>query len=442
MRYYKKRMRRIGTVLSLVILILLPTLGRADSPSSAAYQLLEPVITPGGMLESDTYSLLGTFGELVRGFASSTSFSSLPGFPAFPVVSSPVVSTTAQNTSAALTWTPAVPFLGYSVSGYSVGQSTTSGGPYSFTAVGNVLSYTTSSLTNGTTYYFIVKVLDQAGIGIGTSTEVAVTPAAPAPPPSGGSGSGGSSGPSSSTGNAGVKFSGLAYPGSTVVLLKDGAIALSTIAGGDAKFSMALNNLVAGSYVFSVYTTDTRGKKSVPLSFTTTLTRGAVTEISGLFLAPTIDVDKAQVRRGDNITIFGQGPATSNIVISVHSNPELFVNAKTDQSGGYLYVFDSSPLDYGDHVTKSKAMQMNLASEFGDHVDFAVGDANVTKGPAQSDCAPWDLNCDGRVNLVDFSIMAYWWNRPLSGTGLKADQNKDGKVNLVDFSIMVYHWTG
>jgi hypothetical protein len=53
-----------------------------------------------------------------------------------------------------------------------------------------------------------------------------------------------------------------------------------------------------------------------------------------------------------------------------------------------------------------------------------------------------DLNCDGKVNLVDFSIMAFWFGRTLTGKGLDADLNHDSKVNLVDFSIMVFHWTG
>ena len=54
-----------------------------------------------------------------------------------------------------------------------------------------------------------------------------------------------------------------------------------------------------------------------------------------------------------------------------------------------------------------------------------------------------DLNCDGYVNIVDFSILAYWYKRILTLEAAKmVDLNHDGKVDLIDFSIMAYHWTG
>ena len=45
-----------------------------------------------------------------------------------------------------------------------------------------------------------------------------------------------------------------------------------------------------------------------------------------------------------------------------------------------------------------------------------------------------------KVNIVDFSITAFWYNRPSPPPAI--DLNKDGKVNLVDFSILAYYWTG
>lgn len=50
-----------------------------------------------------------------------------------------------------------------------------------------------------------------------------------------------------------------------------------------------------------------------------------------------------------------------------------------------------------------------------------------------------DLNFDGKVDLVDFSILLFNWGIPKNPI---ADINNDGKVDLVDFSIMLYWWTG
>jgi hypothetical protein len=52
-------------------------------------------------------------------------------------------------------------------------------------------------------------------------------------------------------------------------------------------------------------------------------------------------------------------------------------------------------------------------------------------------CKRSDLNCDGRVNLADFSILMYYWGTSWT----PADTNKDGIVGLPDFSIMMFDWT-
>ena len=108
----------------------------AEDFTSANYQVLAPVITSGGgyaSSDSDSYSLLGVISEFAHDLSSITSFGLVPGFAAFPYVSTPVVIATAGNASASLSWTAAVGVLGYSISGYSIGYSSNTGGPYTFT---------------------------------------------------------------------------------------------------------------------------------------------------------------------------------------------------------------------------------------------------------------------------------------------------------------------
>jgi hypothetical protein len=75
------------------------------------------------------------------------------------------------------------------ITDYEVGVSTVAGGPYTYESVGNVLTFTKTGLTGGTTYYFRVRAL--AGtLPLAKSEEVSATPtgAAPTPTPSGGGG--------------------------------------------------------------------------------------------------------------------------------------------------------------------------------------------------------------------------------------------------------------
>jgi hypothetical protein len=53
-----------------------------------------------------------------------------------------------------------------------------------------------------------------------------------------------------------------------------------------------------------------------------------------------------------------------------------------------------------------------------------------------------DLNRDGKVNLVDFSVLLFHWNTAGGQSDPPADINQDGRVTLTDFSIMIFNWTG
>ncbi|HRH31555.1 MAG TPA: hypothetical protein PK950_02710, partial [Candidatus Paceibacterota bacterium] len=235
-----------------------------------------------------------------------------------------------------------------------------------------------------------------------------------------------------------VSFSGRAYPLSRVTILRDNVIAITTIAGPDARFSVMLDGLNQGNYSFSVYSEDAGGRKSGLFSFPLYITEGATTTISGIFISPTIDVDKTTVKKGDNLTIFGTSAPNSAITISVHSPVEHFVEASTDETGSYLYTFNTSILELGSHATKSKAVLGSAATEFGKEVSFSVGSTTTPKDKKCNARGDLDTNC--RINIVDFSVMAFWYKR--ADVPPEIDLNGDGAITIVDFSILAFGWTG
>ena len=236
-----------------------------------------------------------------------------------------------------------------------------------------------------------------------------------------------------------VNFSGRAYPQSKVILLKDSQLVATTVAGPDANFSISITGISAGNYIFSVYGEDSKGNRSSLLTFPVGVTFGVIVNVTGIFIAPTIDVDKEEVKRGENIAIFGQSLPESNITIQISSDEEIFVNTESDSGGVYLYNFGTEVLSYGNHFTKSKAAKDKEISPFSRAVSFLVGTKTVLKTRIKCGQGP-DFNNDCRVNLIDASILAYWYNRP--SPPAKYDLNGDGKVDLIDFSIMAYYWTG
>jgi hypothetical protein len=49
-----------------------------------------------------------------------------------------------------------------------------------------------------------------------------------------------------------------------------------------------------------------------------------------------------------------------------------------------------------------------------------------------------DYNCDGLVNIVDFSVLIYWFDK--TSVPPSIDLTDDGRVDLRDFSVMAYYW--
>ncbi len=260
------------------------------------------------------------------------------------------------------------------------------------------------------------------------------------PTSGGGGGGGGSSSTSNSQTGGQITFQGKAYPRSSVTVLKGAQVVSTTIAGLDATFSVSLSNITAGNHVFALYSEDDKGIRSSLLSFPVSVTAGAATTVGGIFMAPTIASDKSEVKRGDPIVFFGQTFPKSSVNIQVHSENEVFAQAKADDSGVYVYQLNSGLLEAGSHTVKSNASKAGEVSTYSQGLSFIVGSKNVSAELPRAKSNPADVNLDKKVNLVDFSIVAYWYKR--ASPPANVDMNKDGKVDLVDLSILVFNWTG
>jgi len=242
-----------------------------------------------------------------------------------------------------------------------------------------------------------------------------------------------------------ISLSGWAYPNRKVYLLKDAQVFMETIAGPDAKFEFNLANISAGNYNFSLYADDLAGRRSTLFTFSTSLSHGASMQVSGVFIPPTIMSDLLQVKRGDPFALFGQTVPNSAVKIFVHSEAEIEIDTFSNAEGVYEIDFDSALLADGEHVARSKTTLSDIDSTYSHLLTFQVGDVNISRNVQVCTQQKADLNCDGKVNLVDFSIAAFWYKKILSpefGELERLQLNNDNKLDLYDFSIMAYYWTG
>lgn len=256
----------------------------------------------------------------------------------------------------------------------------------------------------------------------------------PTPAPGGGGGGGGGA---ITPQPAVVEFRGFAYPAGIITVLKDGANVGLTIADDTGNFTFILSGLSPGTYNFGFWARDRIGRRSITFTFQITLSSGSTTKISGIVLPPTISLDKESVLPGGNITVSGASTPENQIRIVVASeHNEYFTTASIN--GDYSQVFSTTGLSRGIHSAKSKTKILTTGDEsiFSQLLSFGVG-VSVPKACYNEP----DINGDGKINLIDFSIMAFWWKRSLPQDSA-VDLNCDGFLSLADFSILAFNWTG
>jgi|SRR5581483_6478219 len=445
-------------IIVLCTVLFLARIISAQEFTSSSFKILDPVFNgSAGYGSSSHFQLFGSLSEISPGTSTSASFGTNGGFLFYPFASSPVVSATAGNAQVSLSWTASTGFLGWTASSYVVGQATVSGGPYSYTSLGNVLSSTQTGLSNGTLYYFIVKAKDFYGNFIATSSEVSSTPTAPSGGNNnnnnnngGGGGGGGGGGAVIPTVTAAqnVIIKGKASPQATITLLKDGAKIATVQADANGDWQ-AESPVVGGVYVFGMYAVDKNGNRSVTTSFTANAIPGQEMTLSDIVLAPTIGADKSEVKSGNNIQFSGFGYPQSQVNIVVNSAVTIIDKTSSDNLGFWSYTLNSRPLEVGSHTSKSQMVTGDIKSAFSESLAFQVGDKDVPFGQVAGETSAagpacslrGDLNGDGKVNIVDFSILLYFWNQK-NPKNPCADIGRFGTVDIRDLSIMLYWWTG
>jgi hypothetical protein len=270
---------------------------------------------------------------------------------------------------------------------------------------------------------------------------------------SGGGGGGGSGGDDGDTAGGGfessdapypsgdgrVIISGYAYPNSTVSILVDGNFFDTVKANGSGGYSITLDAIARGVYTFGVYAAGPDSTKSSTFSTSFTVTGARTSSLSNVNVAPSILVKPDPVNPGETLTVSGY--ALPNATVSIQNGKLRAsimkdINATSNASGFWTTTVDTGSFSVGTYQVRAKSVQTDGAStNWSEYTFYGVGEAADVPINA-------DLNRDGKVNLIDFSILLFWWNSNGGDSEPPADINRDGKVSLTDFSIMLFVWTG
>tara|TARA_B100000508_G_scaffold141027_1_gene145356 strand:- start:887 stop:2014 length:1128 start_codon:yes stop_codon:yes gene_type:complete len=253
---------------------------------------------------------------------------------------------------------------------------------------------------------------------------------------SSGGGSGNSGGSDEELGDTLVRVEGIAYPNETVQVLLDAEQVGTIRADSDGEFEFAVD-AEPGTASLGLWSEDTFGTRSITYNSTFDVTQGAVTTVRGVLLPPTISADDVTIDPGDVILLRGQ--TAPDKTVQIYQDDEQIAEVTSGANGVWEYQFNTAGLAPAEYLLRTRFIQgsgvLVTESSFSSSLTLFVGvDGRAT--------TPTDLNRDGFVNLIDFSIMIFWWQTTGGDSDPPADINGNGNVGIEDFSILLFNWTG
>jgi len=241
------------------------------------------------------------------------------------------------------------------------------------------------------------------------------------------------------SGDGQVTISGYAYPGAQVTVLVDGQIAVTRSANNAGAYSILIDLIARGAYTFGVYANDDNDERSSTFSTSFTVSGARASRLSNINLAPSIEISPNPAEPGETITFSGYALPDATITIQTgraDGTGTEVLTAFSNGSGQWQATYNTAGLGRDTYRVRAKAEQLDgQKTGYSDYEFYGLGQE------ADTPLAP-DLNRDGFVNLIDFSIMLFWWQTNGGDSDPPADINQDGNVSLTDFSILLFNWTG
>lgn len=289
------------------------------------------------------------------------------------------------------------------------------------TVVGDyTITYTATDVANNTaTATRIVHVVAE-------STPPPPTPG-PTPSPSGG-------GVGSGTPIT-VTFSGQAYPGCAIEVLRKSAqdTLFQIIPTGtasikeDGAFEISHTGLMREEYLYALRIKDKDGRKTT-LSFDVNLLTQNSFTLKDILAPPTVEVKNTLLLRAEDLQIIGYAAPNNTIEVEIDGSAQKGT-ALADKTGYYGFATSVGPLAVGAHYARVRQVAK----------DGKKSDWSQTKSFKKSLLLALkaDFNSDGKVNITDWSIFLFRWGSPDQKLRSTVDLDGNGKIDVIDLSIFL-----
>jgi hypothetical protein len=236
-----------------------------------------------------------------------------------------------------------------------------------------------------------------------------------------------------------ILISGYTSPNAFTTLTENNTVVGTTSADGSGAFSFSLSGINPGDHTFRIFSSDSQSRNTSQTVLQLYLLAGNLTTASGIILSSTIQLNKTELNPGETLTIFGSAKPSSQINIFTTS-PLRTYTTTSNSAGNWTYTLSGTETQTyvpGEYRTYTIVQDgLGTQSIVSNTLNFTIKSPTNTDDDPCGDISHGDLNCDGKTNLTDFSILLFHWKT----THRKADINRDGTVNLTDFSIMMFYF--
>jgi hypothetical protein len=228
--------------------------------------------------------------------------------------------------------------------------------------------------------------------------------------------------------NGDVRFTGDAFPNALVTILDGPAVAGTTVANSTSYFDKTISGLSPTTHTFGIYAQALDGRKTLTLSFNITVLAGMTITVSGILL-PTIITVPVQEKRPKSL--IQSGIARHNSQINTFTSGPTALNHQTNSnSSGEWQISVPQVLHLGGHSITAI-------------VSDGLGGQSIPTNPTLAEILlSADLNIDNLVSLTDFSMLMFSYGLANPPNAAADINDNGGPVDLVDFSVMMFYWTG
>lgn len=241
-----------------------------------------------------------------------------------------------------------------------------------------------------------------------------------------------------------IVIEGTTIPNAKIKILKDGNVLIYTKADNNGNFSQSIYGFYFGSYSFGIISEAKDKTTTNIVNFNLELKPGSYVSVSSVYISPTISIE-GSLKIGNDIFTEGYALAYSDVQIVLYSKSESKENVlstiKTDKHGYYSFKFNTKNIQEGEYYIRSKNIVDGdvIGTSKSLNIVFSKSNEVINNSENYKHKLRCDLNDDNNVDLIDFSILLFYWLRSDYKEG---DFNSDKIVDIKDFSIMAYNWTG